>query len=32
MAHVIESVARGIVTMADAERKAWPGDEKAGRA
>ncbi|MDA8122228.1 MAG: hypothetical protein M0Z38_06655 [Deltaproteobacteria bacterium] len=32
LAWTLEQVARGIVTMADNERKEWPSDEKAGRA
>ena len=30
MAWVLESVARGIIQMADAERKQWPEDDRAG--
>ena len=32
MAWIIEQVARGIIAMADAERKQWPSDEVIGRA
>ena len=32
MAHVIEQVSRAIVSMADAERKEWPGEGISGRA
>lgn len=32
LAWTLEQVARAIVTFADAERKQWPGDDRAGSA